>query len=32
MRPQTGGEFTLVNRNSGKVLDVKSGSTADGAR
>ncbi|WP_030235067.1 RICIN domain-containing protein [Streptomyces sp. NRRL S-455] len=29
-RPQTGGEFVLVNRNSGKVLDVKGGSTADG--
>ncbi|MFC5637350.1 RICIN domain-containing protein [Streptomyces bullii] len=30
LRPQTGGEFVLVNRNSGKVLDVKGGSTADG--
>jgi hypothetical protein len=29
-RPQTGGEFVLVNRNSVKVLDVKGGSTADG--
>ncbi|MER6069631.1 family 43 glycosylhydrolase [Streptomyces sp. NPDC001817] len=31
LRPQTGGEFVLVNRNSGKVLDVSGGSTADGA-
>ena len=30
LRPRTGGEFVLVNRNSGKVLDVKGGGTADG--
>ncbi|MEV5440159.1 RICIN domain-containing protein [Streptomyces sp. NPDC052682] len=28
-RPQAGG-FVLVNRNSGKVLDVRGSSTADG--
>jgi len=30
LRPLTGGAFTVVNRNSGKVLDVSGGSTADG--
>lgn len=30
LRPQTGGVFLVVNRNSGKVLDVRGGSTADG--
>jgi hypothetical protein len=30
LRPQTDGVFLVVNRNSGKVLDVSGGSTADG--
>ncbi|WP_055715974.1 RICIN domain-containing protein [Streptomyces torulosus] len=31
LRPQTGGAFAVVNRNSGKVLDVSGGSTTDDA-
>ncbi|PIM66009.1 beta-xylosidase, partial [Streptomyces sp. JV178] len=31
LRPLNGGAFTVVSRNSDKVVDVNSGSTADGA-